>query len=98
MKNEQFVEETLKAAFDLYKDESSGCIEITKVAKVMAKALRDMIPDDETWSKICEEADENKDGKIECTRCRILFREEKQLARHLAEEHEEFLCGDLQLL
>ena len=65
MKNEQFVEETLKAAFDLYKDESSGCIEITKVAKVMAKALRDMIPDDETWSKICEEADENKDGQIE---------------------------------
>ena len=65
MKNEQFVEETLKSAFDLYKDETSGCIEITKVAKVMAKALRDMIPDDETWSKICEEADENKDGQIE---------------------------------
>ena len=37
----------------------------------------------------------HKDGKIDCAKCQIVFRKEKQLARHLAEEHEEFLFGDL---
>ena len=46
----------------MYRDESTGCIEITKVARVMARALSDMIPDDEAWKKICEEADENSDN------------------------------------
>ena len=44
------------------------------MAKVMAKALRDMIPDDETWSKIVEEADENKDGQIEFQEFKTMMR------------------------
>ena len=57
------VENNLRAAFCLF-EQGTGAIVIAQVVSIMAKTLRDMIPKEEVWKEIVEEADANKDGQI----------------------------------